>query len=345
MSNTEKNMLFIKQVSDDVERIITKVGDYPMYKSSGQNSSFPDTFFPFSGLMEQQQGIYIQGYFVKPDFAKENDTENFVNTYSPPYYPEGFYEQMEKLGVSYEMMIRFGNIEAMVISKHIGGGFWQTDIGLSVSQYLEENYEVYISTIGIKNQDEISRLQDTSDVNFDVVKDSDAASVNKALGVTNYITHPYLPYPIPTLIDFKIENMPVAHQQIDTHKDNQTANHDIQEEHRQTLRCILSDYQRERGRPFWSRNLISRYAIVDGLRFFKTSIKGYTMEQKIDASMVLLNALNEPTQLSNRHKIVLKDGKLGQRLNQFAMSHGFDSIDILIERVACIDFDAPRVTR
>ncbi|MBS0287699.1 MAG: hypothetical protein JSR17_10405 [Proteobacteria bacterium] len=110
------------------QRKISSIYGFPFYCSSGNNSSFADTWFPFFGIEEQNCPFWKRGYFLKPI------SSNLIPKEVRDIITELFKEQ------SKELLSRFCTLPCIIISSHLGGGIWETQNGLKFKQYLSSKY-------------------------------------------------------------------------------------------------------------------------------------------------------------------------------------------------------------
>ena len=122
---------------------VTYVSGYPFYQSTGKASGYSGTWFPFNGFLEYETIDVPRGWLVKPKswFSSE------------PEAPILYWLLSEKRELERNLVQRFGGIDGICISCCFGGGFWNTEKGRLVEQYLNDNFEEFIS--GIK--DEVSK--------------------------------------------------------------------------------------------------------------------------------------------------------------------------------------------
>lgn len=147
------SILLIKHHSRRSERVISAVGRYPLYHSTGRNSNQPETFFPFSGLTESRWLGHPVGYFMKP--MPQNPNVDIAH----PEYPEQIIRYVRRHPNIEDTVLRLGNLEAMVISYLIGGGFWSHPEGLQLGVYLREAFPLYVKTMYQANKQPIHQLR------------------------------------------------------------------------------------------------------------------------------------------------------------------------------------------
>ncbi len=141
-------------------RPISVIGNYPMYRSTGKNSSHAGTFFPFSGISPSPYDLgWFQkpvdlGWFQKPGYGRQ------AMPFAPKFYPPSFVKDCRLKQMSRQekdILMRFGNFEAMCTSYLIGGGYWETDT--IIGPYLQTHFKDYLDAINKKCQMQISELQ------------------------------------------------------------------------------------------------------------------------------------------------------------------------------------------
>lgn len=127
----ERNIYF------DFNYLITVVNDQPFYLSSGLNSNFKNTWFPFFGMLEQSTQDNDKGWIIKASthslpsrvVEKINDICKEIEEYG--------------LDIAYKyhgLLIRFADVDSMIISSILGGGFWLFDSGKQLRSLLEGLY-------------------------------------------------------------------------------------------------------------------------------------------------------------------------------------------------------------
>lgn len=111
--------------ADKVFRKITVIDGVPFYCSSGVNSGYPETWFPFLGLDRK-------GWFRKPGFI-----EGLSSLYDtiPSQYNDFF--------PSRDLGKRFANLKCLLISSIMGGGFWETDNAKALLSQLKQDHPAF----------------------------------------------------------------------------------------------------------------------------------------------------------------------------------------------------------
>lgn len=112
-----------------VTRKITSIFGMPFYQSSGLNSDFPDTWFPFHGLNEQ--GVFIKR--SSEDFAFPLPTE-----FHQIFAPLSCYDKRAE-----ELYARFGTLGGVLISSCLGGGLWESKKGKELLNVLKKKYAAF----------------------------------------------------------------------------------------------------------------------------------------------------------------------------------------------------------
>lgn len=115
---------------NEAKRQIISIHGMPFYKSSGLNSTFEGTWFPFFGIQEVDSGFYSKGHFLKP-FLPIFDMallELLVK-----YFPNNPYDDAM-------LHQRFGSHAGILLSSWLGGGLWDTENGKLLKQALENKY-------------------------------------------------------------------------------------------------------------------------------------------------------------------------------------------------------------
>jgi hypothetical protein len=130
-----------------IHHAITVIGCMPFYQSSGNNSEQENTWFPFRGFQEADDKN--RGLFLKP--ALKNNKLNME------YYPKELVDNYlksvksqysdERCNSITQLFARFGNFEAMSISMLIGGGYWDTNDGKNLIQYIDKEFKEPITAL------------------------------------------------------------------------------------------------------------------------------------------------------------------------------------------------------
>ncbi|MGE4349540.1 MAG: hypothetical protein AB7D28_07225 [Candidatus Berkiella sp.] len=127
----------IRDASSTTQRNIISINGMPFYQSSGNNSAFPHTWFPFLGLQEKDLNFFIsKGWYIKPThyFAQHQipkDIDDKMDTLFPSY---GAYRSGR------ELLNRFYNIPCLLLSSWLGGGLWKEERGQKLKVFLQEKY-------------------------------------------------------------------------------------------------------------------------------------------------------------------------------------------------------------
>lgn len=166
-----KKFLLHQEISNDIRlsRLICTIGPYPFYRSSGYNSGFSETFFPFAGI-KQTNGYNQRGWYIKPS--------NGGRFLDEGYYPRALKVKLFDMATknsrvnktTMELVERFGNFEAMILSYHIGGGFWETPLGTELGIFLIANYKSSVKKLYHQYQVDINDIEEQ-------VKSSSAVNV------------------------------------------------------------------------------------------------------------------------------------------------------------------------
>ncbi|MGE3317937.1 MAG: hypothetical protein AB7I18_01465 [Candidatus Berkiella sp.] len=122
------------------DREIISVAGMPFYQSTGQNSAYTNTWFPFFGIEQTNRvGAYPRGWFIK----------SFVTD-----LPKSITDKMDELFPSYgglnagrELQLRFWNIPSLLFSSTIGGGLWISEKGREFKTFLNKEFPEYYQQI------------------------------------------------------------------------------------------------------------------------------------------------------------------------------------------------------
>lgn len=110
-----------------VSRNIVCILGMPFYCSSGKNSGFSDTWFPFYGI--DRMGIFVKRF-------QDDGT-----------LPEQFYKQFSPAScydrAASQLPARFGSLIGLLISSILGGGLWQSKAGGQLMGHLQETYPLF----------------------------------------------------------------------------------------------------------------------------------------------------------------------------------------------------------
>lgn len=120
-------------------RQIAVVHGVCMYQSTGNNSGLANTWFPFLGLNNKKHPHFtegeIEGYLFKP-----------IRAMAPSHqvkdgYPAEAYDKMKMLfQKTDDIAARFGSLYNMMVSSQFGGGFWDTQEGKTLKNWLKQTY-------------------------------------------------------------------------------------------------------------------------------------------------------------------------------------------------------------
>jgi len=117
----------------DSHREIISIAGMPFYQSTGHNSAYANTWFPFFGLQESNAvGAYPRGWFIK-SFASD--------------LPKNITKKMSELFPSYggldagrELLLRFWNVPCLLFSSTMGGGLWASEKGAELKAFLNKEF-------------------------------------------------------------------------------------------------------------------------------------------------------------------------------------------------------------
>lgn len=125
-------------------RKIVSIEGYPFYCSTGDNSGHENTWFPFTGIMETNYRNFNKGWFIKPYLTSEISQEiKDIFQRCFPYEPSA----------GKNLADRFATLPALLISAELGGGFWDTSIGLKLKQDLKNKYPNFQPHFTLMNVD------------------------------------------------------------------------------------------------------------------------------------------------------------------------------------------------
>ncbi len=225
VSSTKKPNLFFYEYA---HRLITKLTiknknrtkTYPFYQSTGVNSQYRGTWFPF-------KGIENNGFFLKPHSTKNQRLHLSYDSTFVDFLEEHRHHVFQN-GIEC-LMIRFGNTECMLVSYLIGGGYWDTEDSFLIKQFIKKNYphileklkESCPDMIEIQNPIRIEKLE-LGVKNQKKINDF-LRNTTKAVFKTNFYTSVF-DYSIPTPQEYnplqlKIESLRHACEEYKTHLD------------------------------------------------------------------------------------------------------------------------------
>lgn len=102
------------------------INGMPFYRSSGNNSGYPETWFPFFGIQEQDADKTPRGWLIKPK--------------SDLYIPIKLGRTLNTLFQDKTLSYRFSSLPCMLISSLLGGGLWNEPKGIELKRLLLEKY-------------------------------------------------------------------------------------------------------------------------------------------------------------------------------------------------------------
>lgn len=140
MSKSPEKFLFVNHISSrGNKRLVTVVGGYPFYQSTGKNSSEENTFFPFGGISLYN---FSSGWFLKPTCS-----------ISQPYFPQKLAKFItDNFPGKGEFFVRFGNLETILLSMLMGGGYWDGIEGTKLKIYLLGEFAAEIHSLQQQNR-------------------------------------------------------------------------------------------------------------------------------------------------------------------------------------------------
>lgn len=141
-SSSNPNVIFrqIKEASSASEighHNMISINGLPFFQSSGYNSAFPQTWFPFFGCKMVDYDFnnkilwYVKptAHFSKHELPKEISTK--INTLFPSY---------GSCDAGRQLLDRFHNVPCLLLSSWLGGGLWDKEAGKELKQFLQEKY-------------------------------------------------------------------------------------------------------------------------------------------------------------------------------------------------------------
>lgn len=136
---TVERITCVSAVSSNNREIISVAG-MPFYQSTGHNSAYPNTWFPFFGVQQNNTaGAYPRGWFIK-SFASD--------------LPKHITNKMDELFPSYggcdagrELQSRFWNVPSLLFSSTLGGGLWDSEKGVELKAFLAKTYPQYYKEV------------------------------------------------------------------------------------------------------------------------------------------------------------------------------------------------------
>jgi Ankyrin repeats (3 copies) len=149
-----KSILYKGTVGGESIRPIVVIAGFPFYCSTGDNSGIgaKGTWFPFSGInhetfLEENKEFKI-GWLIKPEWDEKAD----LSKYFPQKLVDNFSQLLkpstdEQAGWYSSVISRFGNFEAMCISMILNEGFWQSEGGIKLKNFIAGNFKQELETI------------------------------------------------------------------------------------------------------------------------------------------------------------------------------------------------------
>ena len=121
----------------DGPRLMTVIRGFPMYRSTGNNSGYKNTWFPHLGIDGTR-------WIRKPRIC----------------LPEAVIQFCKQIKLDKQIALnRFGNLQTTCISASIGDGLWITSKGIRLKKYLQKHYAFYFLANDVKEK--ILALQNT----------------------------------------------------------------------------------------------------------------------------------------------------------------------------------------
>lgn len=117
-------------------RTIISIKGLPFYLSSGENSAYGGTWFPFFGVNEtNSQSEHGIGWFRKsPESKLPADIRKKMSVIFPSY---------AGANAGRELQMRFYNLPGLLISSCLGGGVWHDAKGKQLKRFLKEQYPFF----------------------------------------------------------------------------------------------------------------------------------------------------------------------------------------------------------
>jgi hypothetical protein len=193
MINSNQELQFYKYTN----RLISKLSingqskkQYGFYQSTGDNSAFKNTWFPFSGMrlswfIKPHEGLYLSDSEKFFDQHFVNFIRNGKNIFKVQELPPGWVQANEA-----EMfMIRFGNTECMLISYLIGGGYWECPESLMVRKYINQYYSYELNRLKIsagKTIEDFQKPQNITQLQNDPENEAQSAETINSFLTTQF---------------------------------------------------------------------------------------------------------------------------------------------------------------
>ncbi|MBN9286453.1 MAG: hypothetical protein BGO43_06785 [Gammaproteobacteria bacterium 39-13] len=126
------------------DRKITFIDGYAFYQSTGTNSGFEATWFPFLGVADPDSDdqrykldsyANNRGHFIKPNIFFRD-------------IPEEVESAGKYLGLNEDFFYRMGNLECLLISSLIKEGYWLTNKGILFKEHLQKTYPAFYQQYG-----------------------------------------------------------------------------------------------------------------------------------------------------------------------------------------------------
>jgi len=132
-------------------RAYTMVKGKPFYQSSGRNSGLKSTWFPFFGVDHKTNPYGISkteshstGWLVKAyKYAKSHHHQSKLEQYKKAkfnqHYEATTEKSLEEKSVT-SFYKRLTYLDSLIISARIGGGVWETQVGMELYATIQQDY-------------------------------------------------------------------------------------------------------------------------------------------------------------------------------------------------------------
>lgn len=144
--------IYFQSNNNDTKWLTTVLAGYPFYRSSGYNSGYPNTWFPYQGFQPFEVGTFPKGTLIKP-------CTRINNKQIDQFFSGALLSYLQDIVDRKNIVSRFGNQEAMFLSMLIGGGFWETDYGKDLNTFICKNYDHELEKLKLFYCNEIKEMQ------------------------------------------------------------------------------------------------------------------------------------------------------------------------------------------
>lgn len=156
------------------------IGGFPFYCSSGESSGQSGTYFPFNGILGDLVCKPFNPVITNP-LQKNAVFKNAIGPYFPDDVIDLFYNSKLGSTVDCETLAHFGNMETLVISMLIGGGFWEDNNSYRLKHLITNKYKKFYDEVKQKYETSIEMLKILQDSGSEISEVKAPAEINQFL--------------------------------------------------------------------------------------------------------------------------------------------------------------------